>query len=1339
MANYPQPPYGMPFQMSPQHPTPNPQGGPSDPRQPSIHENFQYNGNLPGLNLQSYAQNTRLPQYQQYWQPPPFQPQNGYSPLPFPPPFIGQNGFPIPPPPPPPGANFYPSVPQLPVQNAPVPNPSTTVPEPSVRPPQQSDATPRERFVEVVESDKEDGEVSEVDRVSQPPAAGNRIHPEPPRSVPQLHHDMSSVNAGGAPNGRPRLNDQPPVDFMYDRPLPPQAKRRITPEAQEMDSLQQKKEDAKRFVRLLNENNIGYSSLANEGLDAHLLAELYRELNFRTRFEPSGSQNLGPTNGAAPNHSKPPAPDLPRLLALSQQDGQAPINGNNIQDPVGTIVDKDGQAHAKPTTVVKTNVAQTPPVKSAPSPIDRKDYIARLQAAKTGKQAVAAKVTPPQNTPPTTAPSTDSAATAKATPPSETVTAQNIHNTKEHSDAEKARKTDLIRQKLEAIKSKQAASGQGSSQSAKAAAPASASRTSSFSSPIQKAQRPQNVSATIAQSSPFPQSPQTSQSIPAPSFSGIPGLFMTASSASSRATPPQPHQIPSKDSQKTVAATSRKRPVASDFDEISTPRSSGPSYTRPLGQSPHEHDDESMIIEVSDDESGGSEMDLDDDQGVAKPASVMSPPNSNRTSQQFLRNLPPLSNFPSRSASVKPASSAVSTPPAAQTPASLTHKEELNKKERDIAMLKQRIAELNQRNQKKKEQDAKNKVAVLSSPMPNKVGTQAVQNDANVPMKVASSVMLETSKPDSLSQPDKLIETPSSATPTASTDWRKQRRAEIQSGLPSLDADLASNNARLAQIMKEMEELQAYNRKVMQDKENLIRELENLGVDTEGMPHSELQAKKDEIVQQRETEAALQAEAQNTVMPDASAIMAVGVADPRSDVPEDLPQPEASELDNGQLDVSMRIDSTPDVNPVSGSNPLDAESFVTEEDMIISENGSPKAQRPTVITMTGSPQSEKQEVLLPTAAPAQDVTVPTHPLDVASPVDDEEDFYSPEPVISAPVQQDSEKTETTQTAADAAPETVTKSPSEEGEVEMSESSFASDDEEEYEPEEPQTLVAPVIPTLTTQENEVGSSSASSLSTSSKSSSSDEDEAYEPPDVDQGTPDVQPSAMVPPSVSGLQHLSEDVIEPDAMDIEMSSEESDSTQLPSTKTYKNKSISSSTADPSITVADDLAPEPQPQTVSQALTSVTEPTPATDTVAPLSIFRPYESPLRMFKSYRYHPNYSQDVAGGFLSMTYSHQIDPQRPLCRYEVAGVDCSDSQCDGQHFQGMGISGDKILVQLGTANPGKTPEEKQQWNDGLRGVLKELRLKNIKDPNVVAVEIAKYRRQFLQDDTRVVNF
>lgn len=60
------------------------------------------------------------------------------------------------------------------------------------------------------------------------------------------------------------------------------------------------------------------------------------------------------------------------------------------------------------------------------------------------------------------------------------------------------------------------------------------------------------------------------------------------------------------------------------------------------------------------------------------------------------------------------------------------------------------------------------------------------------------------------------------------------------------------------------------------------------------------------------------------------------------------------------------------------------------------------------------------------------------------------------------------------------------------------------------------------------------------------------------------------------------------------------------------------------------------------------------------------------------------------------------------------------------------------MQLGTANPGRTDEEKRQWTEGLKLVLKELRQKDTRDPDVVATEIAKYRRQFLKDPSRVLN-
>lgn len=62
----------------------------------------------------------------------------------------------------------------------------------------------------------------------------------------------------------------------------------------------------------------------------------------------------------------------------------------------------------------------------------------------------------------------------------------------------------------------------------------------------------------------------------------------------------------------------------------------------------------------------------------------------------------------------------------------------------------------------------------------------------------------------------------------------------------------------------------------------------------------------------------------------------------------------------------------------------------------------------------------------------------------------------------------------------------------------------------------------------------------------------------------------------------------------------------------------------------------------------------------------------------------------------------------------------------------------ILVQLGTKNPGRDEAEKSKWNNGLRDVLKQLRSTDTRDPDEVARAITAYRRDFLQDPTRVLH-
>ncbi|RLM00852.1 hypothetical protein CFD26_101760 [Aspergillus turcosus] len=133
----------------------------------------------------------------------------------------------------------------------------------------------------------------------------------------------------------------------------------------------------------------------------------------------------------------------------------------------------------------------------------------------------------------------------------------------------------------------------------------------------------------------------------------------------------------------------------------------------------------------------------------------------------------------------------------------------------------------------------------------------------------------------------------------------------------------------------------------------------------------------------------------------------------------------------------------------------------------------------------------------------------------------------------------------------------------------------------------------------------------------------------------------------------------------------------------------------------------------------------------------FTPYISPLRWFKAYRYHPRFTENVSGGFRSLTYSHNIDSEKYLCPYEAAGGVCNDRSCDLQHFRDMTLSDDKILVQMGSLREGKTPEEKDQYIAGLKQIINDMRRDKVKDFSTVATEIAAYRRRFLQDPSRVL--
>ncbi|EFX01889.1 hypothetical protein CMQ_4960 [Grosmannia clavigera kw1407] len=132
------------------------------------------------------------------------------------------------------------------------------------------------------------------------------------------------------------------------------------------------------------------------------------------------------------------------------------------------------------------------------------------------------------------------------------------------------------------------------------------------------------------------------------------------------------------------------------------------------------------------------------------------------------------------------------------------------------------------------------------------------------------------------------------------------------------------------------------------------------------------------------------------------------------------------------------------------------------------------------------------------------------------------------------------------------------------------------------------------------------------------------------------------------------------------------------------------------------------------------------------------PYESPLKCFRSYRFHPQYKSDVKGGLKSLTYSGRIDPDVELCPYELSGQACAAApDCQYQHLSSIVPKDDQILVELGRSDD-FTGEQKAKFVTGLRDVLKRFRDAKVRDFDTIAYEIIGFRRQFLGDDSKVVS-
>ncbi|KAI7276717.1 hypothetical protein KC345_g6783 [Hortaea werneckii] len=268
---------------------------------------------------------------------------------------------------------------------------------------------------------------------------------------------------------------------------------------------------------------------------------------------------------------------------------------------------------------------------------------------------------------------------------------------------------------------------------------------------------------------------------------------------------------------------------------------------------------------------------------------------------------------------------------------------------------------------------------------------------------------------------------------------------------------------------------------------------------------------------------------------------------------------------------------------------------------------------------------------------------------------------------------------------------------------MDESSAASssDDDDDFEEASQEQPPAPVQAATTTISNTEQQADDSDEESSSESSQ-DDDEEYEPEPVSQ--PANPPAPIV---INGGPSISAET------------------------------ISSAAAIPEHSLAEsDLAPELQPTAPS----SLSQENTTSGRMNWRSHYTPYISPLACFRDYRFHPAYTDTVSGGYRSLTYSHRIDPWNAFCPFELQGGTCNDRSCGFQHFGNIGLSDTVLLQHLGTnRTPTRNPDEDRKWKEGLGSVIKQLRTTNQgRDANAIAAKIAEFRREFIGDDSKVLN-
>lgn len=998
---------------------------------------------------------------------------------------------------------------------------------------------------------------------------------------------------------------------------------------------------AKDFIKQWALNGFTFQQLLGEGLDAHFLKNIYQELNLETTNTTKSTQSVEKQQSIAQAN----APDAPLAVlepktTLAHQEKTADSSSAVITPSYHVDVN-----HAFATLPLVHPIPAKPPqplpVHSQAAAINRKEYIARLLAARARNAAV------PDTTISSTAgeiavspvaglQNTDDVPLPRA---SETLVARNadseVASSSSTNEVQKApqiqpsntnleeltlaakrkAQTELARLRLQALASAKAANG------TKSDPPRDASTTQApvidltargpgrrtfsrpASMPVIEVMESGSEDGELLEDSnpahpPEVQVPQStdlesvnvSTDVSASKSSDMPMSVarpaMSLNLAESEPLSSLPHTLlPLLSGQTTPKDHARKRPVASDFDDDRPPTKLA---KRPFGEAPGVVGYQDIVIEVSDDD---SEIDH-----VQRPS---------------------LHRLQSRGAVNDNVSSITSNEEAADA-ASAAEAERLRLREEQISEMKKRIVEL--------ELKRRAKAALASRP-----GTPAniQQPDQSSPaMTPASGTKFAKSvNDDDEIAPQNLVvsnqhsadsqglpTTPKPATivhngiksalasdvaPSANArssttedtvvlDKHIKRREEIRTRLPLITANFANTQSKMALLKAQMEALQAEMLQEQTEKEKLVQELEEYGVDTEGMPRAQLQAVKDSIV-------AHEAAGEDT----GNAVE------------------QQADINKQQRIVDTQEEDVPGQGAVSELNAIGHVTFPEST----RHNGLLDATEPHVIIDVVNGINPTRDIELTSIVPSgpSNVSAGSEASDNMSLDDD--DSVSGEILSSLNGSPSARPDKTVSGQSATAPSVDTRPTSADVHVDAGSTTQIT----------PNHLTMPITADTT-----------STLVADDLEMDTDSESDYEPPDARPVVPTERPLAraqqQLPPSPLQVQHTND--------------------------------LPSSTQEPRSTAS---TVESTVRLCTKPLCLLTFPQ-ATIVQSIRSVFKPYVSPLTNFKAYRYAPQFAKEVPGGLRSTTYSHAINEQKPLCQYETLGGICNDPQCEDQHWRQMVAGG-----------------------------------------------------------------